>query len=51
MTTTEEKRQLIQEVLEAYPEKTQKKREKHLNVYEEGKPDCGVNSVFQSDGA
>jgi nitrogenase molybdenum-iron protein alpha chain len=48
MTTTEEKRQLIQEVLEAYPEKTQKKREKHLNVYEEGKPDCGVKSNIKS---
>jgi nitrogenase molybdenum-iron protein alpha chain len=48
MTTTEEKRQLIKEVLEVYPEKTQKKREKHLNVYEEGKPDCGVKSNIKS---
>jgi nitrogenase molybdenum-iron protein alpha chain len=39
---------LIAEVLEAYPEKTAKKRAKHLNVYEEGKPDCGVKSNIKS---
>ena len=39
---------LIQEVLEAYPEKAAKKRAKHLNVYEEGKPDCGVKSNIKS---
>ena len=48
MTTTEEKRALIEEVLAAYPEKSQKKREKHLNVYEEGKSDCGVKSNVKS---
>jgi nitrogenase molybdenum-iron protein alpha chain len=48
MTTAEEKRQLIQEVLDVYPEKSRKKREKHLNVYEEGKPDCGVKSNVKS---
>ncbi|MBF2018561.1 MAG: nitrogenase molybdenum-iron protein alpha chain [Hydrococcus sp. C42_A2020_068] len=48
MTTAEEKRQLIQEVLDVYPEKARKKREKHLNVYEEGKPDCGVKSNVKS---
>ncbi len=39
---------LISEVLEVYPEKAAKKRAKHLNVYEEGKPDCGVKSNIKS---
>jgi nitrogenase molybdenum-iron protein alpha chain len=43
-----DKKALIQEVLEAYPEKSRKKREKHLNVYEEGKSDCGVKSNIKS---
>lgn len=43
-----ETKELIKEVLEAYPEKTRKKREKHLNVYEEGKSDCGVKSNIKS---
>ncbi len=52
-TSTEEastldKKALIKEVLEAYPEKGRKKREKHLNVYEEGKADCGVKSNLKS---
>jgi nitrogenase molybdenum-iron protein alpha chain len=41
-------RELIQEVLSVYPEKAAKKRAKHLNVYEEGKPDCGVKSNIKS---
>ncbi|MCX8049173.1 MAG: nitrogenase molybdenum-iron protein alpha chain [Methylohalobius sp.] len=40
--------ELITEVLKAYPEKTAKKRAKHLGVYEEGKPDCGVKSNIKS---
>ena len=44
----EDTKALIQEVLEAYPEKSKKKREKHLNVYEEGKADCGVKSNIKS---
>ncbi|MCA1993531.1 MAG: nitrogenase molybdenum-iron protein alpha chain [Coleofasciculus sp. S288] len=44
----QEKKELIQEVLEAYPEKSAKKRAKHLNVYEEGKSDCGVKSNIKS---
>ncbi|MEN9279260.1 MAG: nitrogenase molybdenum-iron protein alpha chain [Gloeomargarita sp. DG_1_4_bins_134] len=49
MTAThDEKRQMIQEVLEAYPDKARKKREKHLNVIEEGKSDCGVKSNIKS---
>src|SRR5512135_1721624 len=40
--------ELIQEVLAVYPEKAAKKRAKHLNVYEEGKPDCGVKSNIKS---
>jgi nitrogenase molybdenum-iron protein alpha chain len=43
-----DKQALIQEVLEAYPEKAAKKRAKHLNVYEEGKSDCGVKSNIKS---
>ncbi len=48
MTTTDDKKQLIQEVLDAYPEKAAKKRQKHLNVYEEGQSDCGVKSNIKS---
>ncbi|MEG3435628.1 nitrogenase molybdenum-iron protein alpha chain [Pannus brasiliensis CCIBt3594] len=48
MTTTEEKKQLIEEVLSVYPEQAQKKRSKHLNVFEEGKADCGVKSNVKS---
>ncbi|AYH43399.1 nitrogenase molybdenum-iron protein alpha chain [Azoarcus sp. DN11] len=43
-----DRRALIQEVLATYPEKAGKKRAKHLNVYEEGKPDCGVKSNIKS---
>jgi nitrogenase molybdenum-iron protein alpha chain len=48
MSKIEERKELIQEVLDTYPEKTQKKRAKHLNVYEEGKADCGVKSNVKS---
>ena len=44
----EKARGLIAEVLVVYPEKAAKKRAKHLNVYEEGKPDCGVKSNIKS---
>ena len=44
----EDAKEIIKEVLEVYPEKTRKKREKHLGVYEEGKPDCGVKSNVKS---
>ncbi|HAX88585.1 MAG TPA: nitrogenase molybdenum-iron protein alpha chain [Cyanobacteria bacterium UBA11370] len=47
-STVDEKKALIEEVLEVYPEKTQKKRKQHLGVYEEGKSDCGVKSNKQS---
>ncbi|MBD2163326.1 nitrogenase molybdenum-iron protein alpha chain [Calothrix sp. FACHB-156] len=43
-----DKKALLQEVLEAYPDKAKKKREKHLNVYEAGKSDCGVKSNIKS---
>jgi len=46
--TNQEKKALLKEILEAYPEKSGKKREKHLNVYEEGKSDCGVKSNVKS---
>jgi nitrogenase molybdenum-iron protein alpha chain len=44
----EEAKKIIEEVLSVYPEKTRKKREKHLNVFEEGKPDCGVKSNIKT---
>jgi nitrogenase molybdenum-iron protein alpha chain len=39
---------LIKEVLEVYPEKTAKRRAKHLGTFEDGKPDCGVKSNIKS---
>ncbi|MGK7951524.1 MAG: nitrogenase molybdenum-iron protein alpha chain, partial [Xenococcaceae cyanobacterium] len=48
MTTVEKNKELIKEVLEAYPEKAVKKRSKHLGVYEEGNSDCGVKSNKKS---
>jgi len=39
---------VISEVLQGYPDKTAKKRGKHLSVYEEDKPDCGVKSNIKS---
>jgi len=39
---------LINEVLEAYPDKLAKRRAKHLSTFEEGKPDCGVKSNIKS---
>jgi len=44
----EDTRALINDVLEAYPEKSRKKRVKHLNVYDSEKPDCGVKSNIKS---
>src|SRR5271157_1829054 len=41
-------KQLITEVLQAYPEKYAKRRAKHLGTFEEGKPDCGVKSNIKS---
>ena len=46
--TVEENKALIEEVLKAYPEKTAKKRAKHLGTFEDGKPDCGVKSNIKS---
>ncbi|MEM9506294.1 MAG: nitrogenase molybdenum-iron protein alpha chain [Cyanobacteria bacterium P01_E01_bin.35] len=48
MTYVEDNKELIKEVLEAYPEKAEKKRSKHLGVYEEGNSDCGVKSNKKS---
>ncbi|MEA5508202.1 nitrogenase molybdenum-iron protein alpha chain [Crocosphaera sp. UHCC 0190] len=48
MSKVEDRKQLIQDVLDTYPEKLAKKRKKHLNVYEEGKDDCGVKSNVKS---
>jgi nitrogenase molybdenum-iron protein alpha chain len=42
------RKQLISDVLGEYPEKTAKKRARHINVYEEGKSDCGVKSNIKS---
>ncbi|HNV54944.1 MAG TPA: nitrogenase component 1, partial [Pseudomonadales bacterium] len=41
-------KELIDEVLKVYPDKTVKKRAKHLNTFEEGKTDCGVKSNIKS---
>jgi len=41
-------RELINTVLEAYPEKAAKKRAKHLGVYESDKAECGVKSNVKS---
>lgn len=48
MSQVEDRKELIEEVLDTYPDKTKKKRAKHLNVYEEGKADCGVKSNVKS---
>ena len=44
----ERNQKLIAEVLEAYPEKSAKRRAKHLNVYTEEKGECGVKSNIKS---
>ena len=41
-------KELIDEVLKAYPDKIAKRRAKHLGTFEEGKPDCGVKSNIKS---
>ena len=41
-------KELVEEVLKVYPDKTAKRRAKHLNAYQEGKPDCGVKSNIKS---
>lgn len=43
-----ERRQLVADVLSEYPEKTAKRRGKHINVYDEGNSDCGVKSNIKS---
>ena len=48
MSTVDDRKKLIEQVLEVYPDKAKKKRAKHLNVFEEGKPDCGVKSNIKS---
>jgi nitrogenase molybdenum-iron protein alpha chain len=44
----ERNEQMISEVLTAYPEKTAKRRAKHLGTFEEGKSDCGVKSNLKT---
>jgi nitrogenase molybdenum-iron protein alpha chain len=46
--TTARNKELINEVLKAYPEKTAKRRAKHLTTHEEGKSDCNVKSNIKS---
>ncbi|MFP4132652.1 MAG: nitrogenase molybdenum-iron protein alpha chain [Halothece sp.] len=48
MSSLEQNKEVIKEVLEAYPEKGAKRRSKHINVYEEGKSDCDVKSNKKS---
>lgn len=47
-TTLEDRKAIVQEVLEGYPTKAKKDRAKHLNVTEEGASDCGVKSNKKS---
>jgi len=44
----ERNRQMISEVLTAYPEKTGKRRAKHLATFEESKGECGVKSNLKT---
>ena len=44
----ERNKQLISEVLEAYPEKFGKQRAKHLGTFDADKSDCGVKSNLKS---
>ncbi|MBH8566369.1 nitrogenase molybdenum-iron protein alpha chain [Nostoc sp. CENA67] len=44
----QQRKQLIEEVLKAYPDKSREKRDQQLNVYEQGKSDCGVKSNVKS---
>ena len=46
--TTARNKELIDEVLRVYPEKTAKQRAKHLSMQEEGKSDCSVKSNIKS---
>jgi nitrogenase molybdenum-iron protein alpha chain len=39
---------LVEDVLKAYPDKFAKRRAKHLGSYQSGKPDCGVKSNIKS---
>ena len=41
-------KEVIEEVLKVYPDKTAKRRAKHLGTFQEGKPDCGVKSNIKS---
>jgi nitrogenase molybdenum-iron protein alpha chain len=44
----ERNKQMISEVLTAYPEKTAKRRAKHLATFEESKGECGVKSNLKT---
>ncbi|MGV7207100.1 nitrogenase molybdenum-iron protein alpha chain [Oxalobacteraceae bacterium A2-2] len=46
--TVARNKELIDEVLKAYPEKTAKRRAKHLGTHVEGKSDCNVKSNIKS---
>lgn len=41
-------KELVEEVLKVYPDKTAKRRAKHIGSYQSGKPDCGVKSNIKS---
>jgi len=41
-------KELVDEVLKVYPDKTAKRRAKHIGSYQSGKPDCGVKSNIKS---
>jgi len=44
----ERNKKMIADVLEVYPEKSAKKRAKHLGTFEEGKSDCGIKSNLKT---
>jgi nitrogenase molybdenum-iron protein alpha chain len=46
--TKERNQHMISDVLTAYPEKTAKRRAKHLATFEESKGDCGVKSNLKT---
>ena len=43
-----DREQLIEEVLKIYPEKSRKKREQQLKVYQNNESDCGIKSNVKS---
>jgi len=47
-TFTAPTKEMVDEVLEAYPEKSRKRRAKHITIQESGATECGVKSNIKS---